>query len=193
MRDVGSATREVEGGARRDDLFRRATAEFGPLLDRVAAGYEADPDKRNDLRQEIHFGLWRSFAVYDGRCSLKTWSLRVAHNTAVSYVSRESRRRARFVSLEELDAAASVGHGGVGEIDRQRALEHLYQLIHGLKPLDRQVMLCWLEGLDAASISEITGLKAANAAVKIHRVKNLLAKRLHEERQACPSHTPPGR
>ena len=28
----------------------------------VAAGYEADAEKRHDLRQDIHLQLWRSFA-----------------------------------------------------------------------------------------------------------------------------------
>ena len=36
-----------------------------------------DSDKRRDLFQEIHFAIWRSFAGYDGRCSLRTWVYRV--------------------------------------------------------------------------------------------------------------------
>ena len=77
---------------KRDELYAIASREFGPALDRLAAGYEADPEKRHDLRQDIHFQLWRSFEVFDGRCSLKTWTFRVAHNTAVSYVNRERRK-----------------------------------------------------------------------------------------------------
>jgi hypothetical protein len=85
---------EADGGGRcrpnempppkRDELYETAVREFGRALDRLAAGYEADPERRHDLRQDIHLQLWRSFAVFDGRCSLKTWTFRVAHNTAVS-------------------------------------------------------------------------------------------------------------
>src|SRR3954471_12319952 len=96
-------------GAEQTELYTRAAAECGCMLDRLAAGYEADPDKRRDLRQEIHLQLWRSFAVFDGRCSLKTWSFRVAHNTAVSYAVREQRRNAPFVSLEEVEEMLSRG------------------------------------------------------------------------------------
>ena len=74
------------GSPEQNELYTRAVAECGRMLDRLAAGYEADPDKRRDLRQEIHLQLWRSFEAFDGRCSLKTWTLRVAHNTAASYV-----------------------------------------------------------------------------------------------------------
>jgi RNA polymerase sigma-70 factor (ECF subfamily) len=40
-------------------------------------------------------------------------------------------------------------------------------------------MLLYLEGMDAAEISEITGLSTRNVATKIHRIKQLLSKRLH--------------
>ena len=92
---------------KRDELYETAIREFGRALDRLAAGYEADPEKRHDLRQDIHFQLWRSFEVFDGRCSLKTWTFRVAHNTAVSYVNRERRKNTGFVSLEEIERTAS--------------------------------------------------------------------------------------
>ena len=65
-------------------------------------------------------------------------------------------------------------------VDRQRALERLHDLIARLKPLDRQVMLLYLEQLDAASIAEITGLSAANVATKVRRIKQLLIQRFHE-------------
>jgi RNA polymerase sigma-70 factor (ECF subfamily) len=53
-------------------------------------------------------------------------------------------------------------------------------LIQQLKPLDRQVILSYLEGLDAAATAEITGLAPGNVATKIHRIKNLLAQRFHQ-------------
>ncbi|MGZ7060254.1 MAG: RNA polymerase sigma factor, partial [Candidatus Angelobacter sp.] len=59
-------------------------------------------------------------------------------------------------------------------------LEKLLKLIQQLKPLDRQVILSYLEDLDAASIAEITGISAGNVATKIHRIKNILTRRFHE-------------
>jgi RNA polymerase sigma-70 factor (ECF subfamily) len=43
-----------------------------------------------------------------------------------------------------------------------------------LKPLDRQIILLYLEGEAAAEIAEVTGLSAANVATKIHRLKGVL-------------------
>jgi Sigma-70 region 2 len=104
-------SRNQSSGAppKRDELYETAIREFGRALDRLAAGYEADPEKRHDLRQDIHLQLWRSFQVFDGRCSLKTWTFRVAHNTAVSYVNRERRKNTGFVSLDEIERTAAIG------------------------------------------------------------------------------------
>jgi RNA polymerase sigma-70 factor, ECF subfamily len=165
-----------------DELYATAIREFGRALDRLAAGYESDPEKRHDLRQDIHLQLWRSFAVYDGRCSLKTWTFRVAHNTAVSYVHRERRKNTRFVSLEEIERTAPDGNPAP-DIDRERALEQLSAFIRQLKPLDRQILISYLEEMDAAAIAEITGLSAANVAMKIHRIKSILSHRFLEEKR----------
>ena len=54
------------------------------------------------------------------------------------------------------------------------------RLIYTLKPADRQVILMYLEGLDAASIGEITGMSSGNVATKVHRIKQVLARRFHE-------------
>ena len=165
---------------RRDALYQAAIKEFGPALERLANGYEADPERRRDLRQEMHFQLWRSFEHFDGRCSLKTWAFRVAHNTAISYIARERRARANWVSLEEVELPRARPDAE-REIDDARSLEQLSRLILALKPLDRQVLLCYLEEMEASAIAEVTGLSPANVAVKIHRIKNVLARQFHQE------------
>ena len=160
--------------ASQDDLYQDAAAQFGPALDRLARAYEFDPEKRRDLLQEIHFALWRSFATYDNRCSLRTWIYRVAHNTATTQVVRQRRIYSTLVSLDELDQIASENHS-----DSVLASERLALLIQKLKPLDRQVIVSYLEGLDAAATGEITGLSPSNVAMKIHRIKNVLSRRFH--------------
>ena len=87
-----------------DDLYQEAAATYGASLDRLARAYEADPDKRRDLGQEIHLALWRSFAGWNEQCSMRTWVYRVAHNAATSHVIRQRRANAQtLLSLEELE------------------------------------------------------------------------------------------
>ena len=120
-------------------------------------------------------GLWRSFAAFDGRCSLRTWVYRVAHNVATSHVIRQKRKNRVLVTLEAIEALPDDTHGQ----DQRVNLERLLTLIQRLKPLDRQMTLLYLEGMDAASIGEVMGVSAGSVATKIHRIKNILARRFH--------------
>jgi RNA polymerase sigma-70 factor, ECF subfamily len=159
-----------------DERYTEAAREYGPALDRLARAYEADSEVRRDLLQEIHLQLWRSFEDFDQQCSLRTWVYRVAHNVATSHVVRQQRLRRGLVSLEEMEASPDNGYDPV----RSQALEKLSMLMQRLKPLDRQIIVLYLEGLDAASTGEITGLSAANVAMKIHRIKNILRRWFHQ-------------
>lgn len=169
------------GEPTQDALYRDAADRYGPALERLARAYEIDPEKRGDLGQEIHFQLWRSFRAFDARCSLRTWVYRVAHHVAASYVLRERRRLSTLMSLEELEKFPDRDQMDVAaDTDRRMNLERLSLLIQRLKPLDRQVIISYLEDMDAASIGEITGLSPANVAMRIHRIKNILARRFHQ-------------
>jgi RNA polymerase sigma-70 factor, ECF subfamily len=129
--------------------------------------------------QEIHLALWRSFAGFDGRCSLRTWVYRVAHNTATSQVLRRKASTPTLVGLDDLDVQAD--DDGHTIVDEQHAMERLLRLIHRLQPIDRQIILLYLEGMDAASIGEITGVSTGNASTKVHRIKSILKRRFYEQ------------
>lgn len=167
------------GEASQDDRYKEAASQFGAALERLARAYEMDPEKRRDLIQDIHFQLWRSFERFDSRCSVRTWVYRVAHHVAASHVLRERRVFANLVSLEELEMLADKRQSQ-SEADQRIDLERLSALIQQLKPLDRQVIVFYLEDMDAASIGEITGLSPGNVAMKVHRIKNILARRFHK-------------
>ncbi|MFZ0294932.1 MAG: sigma-70 family RNA polymerase sigma factor [Candidatus Sulfotelmatobacter sp.] len=158
---------------RQDSLYEQAAETYGPSLDRLARAYELDPETRLDLLQEIHLHLWRSFGYFDQRCSLRTWVYRVAHNVATGHVIRQRRVRNRLVSIENIESVPGNDHVELAA-SQSEALGRLSMLIQRLKPLDRQIIVSYLEGMDANSISEITGLSPANIAMKVHRIKNIL-------------------
>ena len=158
-------------------MYQEAAATCGAALKRLVHAYEAAPEKRRDLLQEIHIAIWKSFVRFNGSCSLSTWVFRIAHNVAASHVLRERRRnRVRMVGLEELDTAFGAPDS-LQVVAEHQALARLTDLIRQLIPIDRQVILSYLEGMDAEAISGITGLSTSNVATKIHRIKEVLRKR----------------
>ena len=160
-------------------LYSDVAEEFGGALERLARAYEGDSDRRRDLLQEIHVALWRSLARFDGRCSMRTWVYRVAHNVATSRVIRARERTLTFVDALTLESIPDTSDGEA-VLDRGRTLDRVYALIQQLRPIDRQIMLLYLEDVDAPTIAEVTGLTARNVATKIHRIKQVLARRFHD-------------
>jgi RNA polymerase sigma-70 factor (ECF subfamily) len=165
--------------SRQDERYAEAAQGYSAALERLARAYEANPDKRRDLLQEIHVAIWRSFARFDEKCSMRTWVYRVAHNTATSQITRKRATQPTLISIDDISAVAhDEDHERV--LDRQRTLQRLMTLIHQLKPLDRQIVSLYLEDLDASAISDVTGISPGNVATKIHRIKKLLAERFQE-------------
>jgi RNA polymerase sigma-70 factor (ECF subfamily) len=163
---------------RQAGLYDQAIEAFGAAIERLARSYEVDDDKRQDLLQNIHLNLWRSFERFNGQCSLRTWVYRVAHNVAATHVIDERRRRSGpLVGLEELD----IGDVGVApDADRRVLLSRLMELVQRLRPLDRELVVLYLEGLNAAEIGEVMGISAGNVATRINRVKKLLSQYANE-------------
>jgi RNA polymerase sigma-70 factor, ECF subfamily len=161
-----------------DDLYQQAVTSYGGALQRLVGAYELDADRRRDLLQDIHLALWRSFETFEARCSLRTWVYRVAHNIATSHVIRQRRTNTRFLSLEQIESMPDQGHRTT-ETHIRMDVERLLQLIHQLNPPDREVMLLYLEDLDAATIGEIMEMSAVNVRSKVHRIKTILARRFN--------------
>jgi RNA polymerase sigma-70 factor (ECF subfamily) len=167
------------GNLKAAERYEEAIALYRGALERLARAYEPEPDRRLDLLQEIHIALWRSLVGFDDRCSLRTWVYRVAHNTATSHVIRRRASTPTFVSLDELASMPAQG-SAEEDVDQQRVMDRVLALIHALAPLDRQVILLYLEGMDASAIGDITGLSSGNVATKVHRIKKILSQRFHQ-------------
>ena len=180
--DAGfSAPSADRSDAGRDALFERIAAEYSAPMARLARAHEADASLQQDLLQDIHVALWRSLPSFGGRCSLRTWVYRVAHNVAATHVWRRRRHASKnLVSLDDIDIV-SEAQAIDAAVDEANMLARLHALIQRLKPLDRQVFVLYLEGLSVDEIAEIAGLTHTNTGTKLHRIRTLLASQLNGE------------
>lgn len=157
-------------------LYRQALAAHGAELARCCHGYERDPALRQELQQELHLALWQSLAAFRGDCSLRTWVYRVAHNVGARHVQQHA-GKAQMLELDEIEHL-SDDRLDPAHTERRLDLQRVMALVHRLAPLQRELMLLYLEEMDATSMADITGLSARNVATKIHRIKALLARQL---------------
>ena len=163
----------MSGSARHDDFVALITAHAG-VVRKVAAMYGRRAEDRRDLEQDIVAQLWKAFPAYDPARAFATWSYRIALNVAISAVRSEGWRD----GLDALDAAGDVVGDDGGEPERDEALARLRGFIAGLDPLNRALMLLYLEDRSYREIAEILGISETNVATKINRAKHKLRAQL---------------
>lgn len=155
----------------RQRQFETLLAEHRGIVFKVASVYARDPEDRNDLAQEIAVQLWRSFASYDpARAKFSTWMYRVALNVAISH----ARQTARDVHLAPLDDDHLQWPGDADVAQPDERLATLYAFIGRLDPLNRALILLYLEDRSYAEIAQVLGISESNVATKINRIKHKL-------------------
>ena len=76
----------------RDEIFARLLDAEGAALRRLAAAYEADAGRREDLVQETCVAIWTALPRFRGASSLRTFVFKIAHNQALKHVARDAAR-----------------------------------------------------------------------------------------------------
>jgi RNA polymerase sigma-70 factor (ECF subfamily) len=159
----------------REREYESIWRDYGDSIARLAASYEALPDAREDLLQEIRLALWNALPGFRGDCSVRTFVYRVAHNRALTHAWR---RRAQLRPLEESaeirDPAPSAEWSVIHRADQESLLAAIRRL-----PLDyRQVLTMVLDELPQAEIAAVLGISESNVAVRLHRARKLLRQQL---------------
>lgn len=147
------------------DLIR----DHAGLIHKVAYAYCRSAADREDVRQEIVVQLWRAMDRYDGRCAITTWIYRIALNVAISCHRRERRHQiGRQPFDDELHALAEPTAAPTEDVQR------LLACIDDLPPLDKALVLLYLDGHDHAATAEVLGLSVSNVGTRLHRLKDKL-------------------
>ncbi|MFC5435658.1 RNA polymerase sigma factor [Rhodanobacter umsongensis] len=152
--------------------FASLLHEHRRIVFKVAGLYSRSAADRDDLAQEISTQLWRSFDRYDpARAKFSTWMYRIALNVAISQ-ARRWRDADRFEPLAAHHLETVGGGEPIAEQDDR--LTALYAFIGQLDPLNRALILLYLEDKGYPEIAEILGISETNVATKISRIKQKL-------------------
>jgi RNA polymerase sigma factor (sigma-70 family) len=157
------------------ERFQSRIEEHKKILYKICNSYCRDRDARDDLAQEIIIQLWQSFGKYDESRRFSTWMYRIALNVAISFYRREKTRTRHVISDEEhlLEAANETE-------SQSEEIRILYQFIEGLDPLNKALVLLYLDGNNYQEIAEVVGISETNVATKISRLKSKMKQELGE-------------
>jgi RNA polymerase sigma factor (sigma-70 family) len=154
--------------------FERLLRTYLAPLRRLSWAYARETADREDLLQEVALALWTALPGFRGDASERTWLYRVAHNTAIGFVTRRRRREKHEAPGDVLERVASGANPERSAIDTQQR-EHLWAAVRALAMPDRQVVILHLEGLSVADIEAVTGLSAGSIATRLTRIRHKLA------------------
>lgn len=151
----------------REATFLRIVEIYGAPIRRLCAAYSRDMSRRQDLFQEIAIAIWTALPNFRRESSERTWVYRIAHNIALSHISRHSRLQRSEQPFDTLRRDPVVE-----EDYRHKAL---VEAVQQLKPSERNVILLYLEGLSGREIADITGLTVDNIGVRLNRIRQKLS------------------
>ncbi len=145
------------------------------IVAKVAGTYAWHPDDRDDLMQEIAAQLWRAWPRYDPQRPVATWMYRIALNVAISHV----RGRTRGVQPEAWDEGhRELADPQAHDHEGRQQVDLLYRFIQAQPPLDRALLLLYLEDRSHREIADVLGLSETNVGTKIGRLKQRLRQEL---------------
>lgn len=161
-------------GSARDAFVAQIEAHRG-IVHKVARAYCWSADDRDDLVQDILAQAWRAYRSYDPARPFGTWFYRVALNVAISWVRLHAARQRATVPLDPDVHDAETAPLDPVAAERVRALT---AAIRQLEPLDRALVLLYLDDHNHRDIAAVLGLSETNVATKLHRLKQRLRQRL---------------
>lgn len=141
------------------------------LIYKVCNLYYSSQEDKQDLFQEIVLQLWKSYATFnESKGRFSTWLYRVALNTAITHYRKEQ-KKLRSVYLEQIQIPEPADAGFDNEDIRL-----LYKAIEQLSPVEKAIILLYLDGKSYEEIAEIAGITKTNAGVKLNRTRQKLDK-----------------
>lgn len=152
------------------EAFSALLQRHSGIVWKVTNTYASGVEDRADLAQEIATQLWRAWPRYDASRSFTTWMYRVALNVAISHVRSQSLRyRHDAVPLDE--TLHDMADASAPDHEREQHLRLLQAFIARQAPLERALLLLYLDDRPQREIAEILGISESNVSTKIGRLK----------------------
>lgn len=166
----------------KDTLFKQVLEDNKDRIYRICCAYERNAIDRDDLYQEIMINIWKNLDKFEGRSAISTWIYRIAVNTSLMHIKKESKRNSSKTELDEnsVNIAEPPNDDREEKIETGKKIDMLNECINELGTLDRLIISMVLEDLSYKEIAEVTGLTVNNTGVRINRIKKELFKLMEE-------------
>jgi RNA polymerase sigma-70 factor (ECF subfamily) len=162
--------------------FEEVYDQHAQMVYNVCLRMSADPEKAQDLSQEVFLRIFKGLARFRGRSSLKTWTYRITLNHCRS---RLARRRLPTESLGGERGEERIEDPGRGPEDHLLARDAGARVLRALDRLPRRfreaVVLRDLQDLSYDEIAGVLDVRVGTVRSRIARGRERLRRLLEEE------------
>lgn len=151
---------------KKEEQFIKLVTENKATIYTVCYMFSQHREEVDDLFQDVLINLWRGFDKFRGESAISTWIWRVSLNTCITSISKLKKGN------RELNAEADpiLDEG----VENGQQIKQLYERIRQLGPIDRGIVLLWLEGMSYEEIAQVIGTSVKNISVRLYRIKQEL-------------------
>ncbi len=129
-----------------------------------------------DIRQEVLISLFKGYRNFRHECAESSWVYKVCINTCLLSIRRFT-PKIRTFSFDELPI---VNLDGEDEMVLKERLEWLHSVIGELNPMDKALILMWLDDVSYEEIASNMGIPRNTVASRLHRIKEKISSRKEE-------------
>lgn len=146
--------------------FTDMLRQYEALIYKVCNLYADDTEDKKDLFQEIVLQAWTAYPRFRKESAISTWLYRIALNTAIT----RKRRERKHATLPEADIEDKF------DLAYTEEYKILHRMIGTLPPLDKALVLLYMEDRSHQEIADIMGISISNVGTRLGRIKEKLRK-----------------
>ncbi|MGB5757135.1 MAG: RNA polymerase sigma factor [Acidimicrobiales bacterium] len=153
--------------------------EHGDAVYRLALSVVKDKALAEDIAQETLVKAWLALPTFRAESSLRSWVLRIAHNTAISTLRQ---RRAVVIDPHDLPEAQTRPERSVeSKVQSDAVMDDFVRALDTLDDLSRSiVVLRELEGMAYDEIADVLGVPLPTVKTRLLRARRRLGSALRE-------------
>jgi RNA polymerase sigma-70 factor, ECF subfamily len=144
------------------------------ILHKICNIYFLRDPYKEDYYQEILIRLWKSYPGFKNQSAFSTWLYRVALNTAIDIIRKQS-LLPEHIKLSKTEYNIADNDNNTESDNKDK----LYLAINQLSDIEKGIMILYLEDFSYNEIAEITGISENYTGVMINRIKTQLIKILN--------------
>lgn len=144
--------------------------EHKNLIFKVVNSYCSNSQDQEDLIQEIIFNIIKGYKNFDHQVKITTWMYKVAFNVSISHYRKAKSRQKYVFPLPE--SLVQIEEPETTDLDSN--IIKLRKFIGELNPLNKAIIIMYLDGNNHNEISLAMGISVSNVGTKINRIKKQL-------------------